>query len=288
MDESLSDKEIKALIYLLDDEDQEVASQVHSKIMDLGEAIIPHLEKQWESTMDAGIQKKIEDLIHTLQYKELKRKLIQWKESKEQDLLEGLWIIATYQYPDLELKKLKEDFEQLYYETWLEMQNDLLPHEQVRLLNHAIFNKLKFSGNSKNYYSPANSMINMVLESKKGNHISLSMVYLLIAQKLKFPIYGVNLPIIFVLMYQDNGHQFYINTFNKGIIFSREDVENFLKQQNIKALPMFFEPCSSLDIIKRTLRNLIVSFEKLGEKEKVNEVQELLGTISDDELTDLI
>lgn len=288
MGESLSENEIKALIYLLDDEDHEVASHVHNKIMDLGETIIPHLEKQWESTLDPQIQKKIEDLIHTLQFKELKRRLQAWKQSKEQDLLEGLWIVATYQYPDLELKKLKEDFEQLYYETWLEMQNDLLPHEQVRMLNSAIFGKLKFSGNSKNYYSPANSMINMVLESKKGNHISLSMVYLLIAQKLKFPIYGVNLPIIFVLSYKDDQHQFYINTFNKGIIFSKDDVENFLKQQNIKLLPMFFEPCTNLDIIKRSLRNLIVCFEKLGEKEKVDELQELLGTISDDELTELL
>lgn len=288
MGDSLSENEIKALIYLLDDEDQEVAAQVHSKIMDLGETIIPHLEKEWESTLDANIQKKIEDLIHTLQFKELKRRLHDWKHSKEQDLLEGLWIVATYQYPDLELKKLREDFEQLYYETWLEMQNDLLPHEQVRMLNNAIFGKLKFSGNSKNYYSPANSMINMVLESKKGNHISLSMVYLLIAQKLKFPIYGVNLPIIFVLSYKDDQHQFYINTFNKGIIFSKDDVENFLKQQNIKLLPMFFEPCSNLDIIKRSLRNLIVCFEKLGEKEKIHELQELLGSISDDELTELL
>lgn len=288
MDESLSENEIKALIYLLDDDDQEVAAQVHNKIMDLGGTIIPHLEKQWESSLDLNTQKKIEDLIHTLQYKELKKRLLHWKLSKDQDLLEGLWIIATYQYPDLELKKLREDFEQLYYETWLDMQNDLLPHEQVRMLNQTIFSKLKFSGNSKNYYSPANSMINMVLESKKGNHISLSMVYLLIAQKLKFPIYGVNLPIIFVLTYKDEHNQFYINTFNKGIIFSKDDVENFLKQQNIKPLPMFFEPCSNLDIIKRCLRNLIVSFDKLSEQDKVEEVQELLATISDDELTDLI
>lgn len=288
MNASISNNEVKALLYLLDDEDPEVVDEVYKKIMSVGEAIIPFLEKEWESIMDATSQKKIENLIHSLQFKQVKKRLTEWSKSEQKDLLEGLWIIATYQYPDLELKKLREDFEQIYYETWLEMENDLAPQEQIRLLNNIIFSKLKFSGNTKNYYSPSNSMINIVLESKKGNHISLSMVYLLIAQKLKIPVYGVNLPIIFILTYKNEDTQFYINTFNKGIIFSKADVENFLDQQKLKPLPMFFEPCSSIDIVKRMLRNLVVAFEKLSENSKIAEVQELLNSISDDELTELM
>lgn len=289
MSDTITEGEIKALIYLLDDEDKVVTQSVYNKIKSLGDEIIPHLEKEWEKCMDGETQKKIENLIHTLQYNGLKNKLTNWKNNGSVDLLEGLWLIATYQYPDLELSKLKENFEQLYYETWLEMQNgELAPHDQVRMLNSAIFNKLKFSGNSKNYYSPSNSMINIVLESKRGNHISVSMVYLLIAQKLKFPIYGVNLPIIFVLSYKNEDNQFFINPFNKGIVFSKSDVISFLEQNNLQPLPAYYEPCNNLEIVIRMFRNLIVAFEKMGEKEKVKEVQELLATLIDNDYSDLI
>ncbi|MFN8437933.1 MAG: transglutaminase-like domain-containing protein [Cytophagales bacterium] len=288
MDTSINQNEVKALLYLLDDEDLEVQKQVKAKISSIGEAIIPFLEKEWESNMDAFNQRKIENLIHTLQFDLLKKRLVEWKNTEQQDLLTGLWLVATYQYPDLELSKLKSMLEELYYEAWLDMRDDLEPHDQIRLLNNIIFSKLKFSGNTKNYYSPANSMINMVLESKRGNHISLSMVYLLIAQKLKLPIFGVNLPIIFVLTFKTTENQFYINAFNKGIVFSKNDISNFLDQQHLEPQPSYFEPCTSLEIIKRMLRNLIVAFEKQGETEKQNEVKELIQTITDLDISELL
>jgi hypothetical protein len=42
----------------------------------------------------------------------------------------------------------------------------------------------------------------------------------------------------------------------------------------------FFEPCNSLEIIRRALRNLVMSFEKMGEHAKADEVKVLLVEIS--------
>ena len=119
-------------------------------------------------------------------------------------------------------------------------------------------------------------MLSMVLESKKGNPISLCSIYLLVAKKLGLPIYGVNLPNLFVLIYSQGDSGFYINAFNKGVIFSREDIKNFLEQLKIDPQPAFFDPCSHLAIVLRFLKNLYTAFEKLGETDKVDEVQELL------------
>jgi regulator of sirC expression with transglutaminase-like and TPR domain len=84
------------------------------------------------------------------------------------DLLEGAWIIATYQYPDIELAYLRKEIEQLYYEVWLDFKNDMHPFDQIKAINHALFEKLKFKANTKNFHAPGNSMINVVLETKKG------------------------------------------------------------------------------------------------------------------------
>ena len=277
----MTEKELKALVSLLDDNDDQVVAEVTDKIRSLGKEVIPYLEQEWENNFNPLVQRKIENLIHDLQYELLKYRITEWYESKDQDLLTGLWLIATYQYPDLELEKLKQELEQIYYETWLEFKPDLYTFDQVKVLNSVLFNKLKFGANSKNFHSPGNSMINVVLETRKGNPISLCVVYMLVAQKLKLPVYGVNLPNLFILTYKDDKTQFYINAFNKGLIFSRQDIENYIHELHLVPQPSYFEPCSSLEIVRRVFRNLIMSFDKMGEHGKAEEVKELLLLIAD-------
>lgn len=274
--DKLSEKELHALVSLLDDTDREVKSLVLDKLISIGHPVIPFLEKKWEESFNPAIQKEIEDLVHRLQFLQLKERLIDWKNSPDQDLLTGLWIINTYQYPDLEFEKLNADMHQIYFEVWTAFKNDLLPYEQVRIINGVLFNSLRFSANTKNFHSPGNSMLSNVLETKKGNPISLCSIYLLVAKKLGLPIYGVNLPNLFVLTYKSSDASFYINAFNKGLIFSRKDIVNYLEHLHIESREVFFEPCSNKDIITRVLRNLIVAFEKLGEVEKSGEIKELL------------
>lgn len=278
----MEEKELKALVSLLDDEDAQIVSHVEEKILSIGASIIPFLESEWENNLNPKVQERIEELIHTLQYELVKKRLIAWYSGKERDLLTGMWIVSTYQYPDTELTQLKQDLEQIYYETWLEFRNDLYPFDQVKVINSVLFGKLKFGPNSKNFHSPGNSLINVVLEIKKGNPITLSVIYLLVAQKLKLPVYGVNLPNLFILTYKDEKHtQFYINAFNRGLIFSKQDIENYINELHLTPQPSFFEPCDNVEIIRRTLRNLIMSFEKMGEHAKAEEVKILLIEISD-------
>jgi regulator of sirC expression with transglutaminase-like and TPR domain len=277
----MNDKELKALISLLDDEDDQIVAQIEDKIRSLGTDVIPFLEQEWENNFNPLVQRRIEELIHHLQYELLKQRIRDWYASEDQDLLTGLWLIATYQYPDIELEKLKQDLEQIYYEAWLEFKPDLYPFDQVKVLNGVLFSKLKFGANTKNFHSPGNSMINIVLESRRGNPITLCVVYLFVAQKLKLPIFGVNLPNLFILTYKDARHQFYINAFNKGLIFSKQDIENYIHELRLTPQESFFEPCSNLEIIRRVFRNLVMSFDKMGEHAKAEEVKELLLLIAD-------
>jgi regulator of sirC expression with transglutaminase-like and TPR domain len=279
----MNNSEIKALVSLLDDEDKEVLTHVEQKIISLGDSVIPFLESEWESNYNPVVQKKLEELIHTLQFDSLKSKLLAWKEGGSTDLLEGMWLVATYQYPDLLLEKLKKELEQIYYEAWLDFKSDLHPFDQIKILNNVLFSKLKFGANTKNFHSPSNCMINIVLDSKKGNPISLCVIYMLVANKLKMPVYGVNLPNLFILTHKTREAQFYINVFNKGLIFSKSDIDNYISQLNLSPSDIFYQPCSHLDIIKRVLRNLIMSFEKTGDADKVEEIKTLLQLISDPE-----
>ncbi|GAB3334229.1 transglutaminase-like domain-containing protein [Marivirga atlantica] len=276
----MDEKEFKALVSLLEDEDTEVSRHVEEKIMSLGGSVIPFLEEQWENSFDPVIQRKIEDMIHTLQFDQLKERLAQWKEKGADNLLEGMWLIATYQYPDTELDELNQELEQIYYNIWTELTEDLHPYDIVKIINNALFQKLKFRANTKNFHSPNNSFIKSVLESKKGNPISLSVIYILIAEKLGLPIYGVNLPNLFIITYKTDDLQFYVNAFNRGLIFSKKDIDNYLANLNLTPKEIYYQPCSNEDIIKRVLRNLIMAYEKLDEHGKAEEIKELLVHLS--------
>jgi len=276
----MENRELVALVSLLEDEDKEILSHVEEKLLSMGTDVIPMLEKEWmNNSLNPSVRNRIEEIIHTLQYKLLKDKLLVWKQGGGEDLLEGMMLISNYQYPDLNMKFLKRKFEQFYYEAWKEYKNEMEPIQQIKVLNDIMFNKLKFRPNSKNFHAPSNSMINVVLESKKGNPLSLCAVYLIIAQRLKIPLYGVNLPNLFILTYKADNTQFYINVFNNGLIFSTEDIDNYIAQLNLSKSDIFYQPCSHIDIIIRSLRNLISAFEKLGEYRKSDDVKELLQVL---------
>lgn len=277
----LSPAQLDALISLLDDSDWEVKRHVREKLISMGAAVIPVLEQKWEASFNPLLQKELEDLVHDLQFDQVKRRLQEWNASADQDLLEGLWILNTFQYPELELETLKAAVHQLYVEAWTALSPDLEALDQVKILNHVLFKQLQFSGNTKNFHSPSNSMLSMVLETKKGNPITLCCIYLLVAKKLDLPIHGVNLPNLFVLTYLLPETPFYINAFNKGVIFTRKDIESYLEHLKIAPKEAYFGPCTSKDILLRSLKNLISAFEQLGERAKVEELQELFAVLSD-------
>lgn len=279
----LTVNELKALVSLLDDEDPEIRFHVEQKVKEIGSRALPFLEQHEISPLRAEEKRHLEDLIRRIRFNQLLYDFHQWQENGC-DLMTGLWLIARYQYPDLQLSTLQNTIQQLYIEAWLSFKPDLHPIDQVREFNHLFFNKFRFSANTADFTAVSNSMFNQVLETRKGNPISLCVAYMLIAQKLGMPVYGVNMPNLFILIYQLNEHfSFYINAFNQGRIYSRRDIESYIQQLQLPFRRSFYEPCENIDIIRRMLRNLIVSFDKIGDSEKAAEVKQLLSTISPQE-----
>lgn len=289
----MNKKEVKALISLLDDPDESVFGEVSMKFLSLGQEVIPVLEDAWEYSFDTLIQNRIENIIHQIQFDLIKDSLREWMHPDQQDLLEGTLLIARYQYPDIDIDKIRKQIAQIKHDVWLELNENITALEKVKIINHILFDVHNFSGNTTNYHAPQNSYLNNVLESKKGNPLLLSIIYTIIAQSLDIPIYGVNLPEHFILCYVDTEHMgvpstegnegsnvlFYVNPFSKGAVFGQKEIEAFLKQLKLEQLPIFYEPCSNLEIMKRLLRNLIASYEKLGYPDKSEELKGLLDTL---------
>jgi regulator of sirC expression with transglutaminase-like and TPR domain len=303
----LTDKEVLSLIALLDDDDEEIVKHVEDKLLSLGVDVVTILESEWDSIHNIEHQQKLENIIHKIQFENELETLREWSKSTDQDLLDGLYIIAKYRYPELTKQSIINEIDRIRLDIWLEMRYDFSAYEKIKIMNHIIYGVYGFTGNTDHYHDPANSFINTVLESKRGNPIMLAVVYMLVAQRLNMPVYGVNLPQHFVLGYKEENttldisdafnkvphptashHKgkilFYINAFNNGSVFSKANLEQFLKQIQIEPRLEFFEPCSNIDIIKRVLRNLSVAYEKQHKPHKVHEVHQMLFVLGEPQL----
>ncbi len=298
----MDEKEIYSLIALLDDSDQEVLEHVEGKLFSLGASVIPLLESEHLVLSNGEQKERLERVIHNLQYTQLLAELKSWFNTPEHDLIAGVCLIARYRYPKLNTQDIINQIDQLRLDIWLDMHYELSPYEKVKVINNVLFNEAGFKGNSDNYHAPENSFINDVLSSKKGNPIMLAVIFILIGQRLHLPIFGVNLPQHFVCAYKEEKAAlinndpfnfkskpdyregrvlFYINPYNKGAVFSKANLELFIKQLRITPQPDYFEACSNLSIIKRILRNLVVSYEKQKDTHQANEVKDMLLTLGE-------
>lgn len=286
----MEQNKIEALIALLDDTDSEVVNAVTDNLLKQGVEVIPQLEKVWETTPDENLQERLENVIHNIQFDTTKKNLHTWHKEGALNVLEGATYLAQFQFPEINFEILDALIDNIKDDIWLEIDNKLTAIEKVKILNYVIFDLHKFRRNTNNFYSPQNSFINQVLETKKGNPISLAIIYLSVATKLELPIFGVNLPKNFILAYKDDLRHsdstdemqdimFYINPYNKGAILGKREIDYFIQQQKLSTEKTYYLPCNNKDIIIRLINNLLVSYEKLGFTDKIERLKELLISV---------
>ncbi len=286
---------LRAMVRLLDDPDLDVSLAVESRLMQEGESVIDELEALWLNNEFPDASRYIELVINKIQKRILHQRFTKWFEQEQPDLIEGWVLVTQLQYPGVKLADVKRQLNDIKLDAWLLMGNVENDLDRIQILNHVFFEQHGFHGDTSQYHYPDNSFINRVLERKTGNPISLSAIYLSVAQHLGLPVFGVNLPQHFVVGLCKIGEAyagvknvktipldevekviFYINPYSKGQIFTKENVDSFLKVVNVTPLRQFYMPCSVQDIIKRMLRNLHYSFGEAQDKSKRAEVAELM------------
>ncbi len=284
--------ELLAKIQLLDEPDESLYSKIKESIINDGIDAIPLLEEVWSKSLDPLVQERIEEIIKTIQFIKLTQELNEWKYTGGKDVIYGAYLVAKFLYADLSWANVEKKIDQIKKEVWLELNQNLTALEKIRLLNHIFYDVYGFSANMLQPNSPQNYFINNVLDTKKGNAISLAIIYVGIAQRLNLSVFGVDLPKNYIACYVDhisafeafgdnlnNAVLFYINPFNRGGVFGRKEIDFFLKQAKIKPISEYYTPASNLKVIQRLISNLTITYEQMGFIEKANELNNLLNIL---------
>ncbi|PZF72442.1 transglutaminase family protein [Taibaiella soli] len=286
--------EIRALLRLIDDPDNEVFETVADKIVHYGKEIIPNLEQLWEVTADESLQERIEQLIHRVHFQDLQDEFLEWSHNKHPELLRGAILVARYQFPDLNVSSILAQFDQIRRNIWLELNSYLTPLEQVNVFNSILYNYYKLVGHELTEREPKHFFINQVLEGKQGNAYTLGILYLGLCEMLDIPIFAMDIPRQFVFAYIDTLHhfissddegvqqiQFYVDPMN-GMVYTQKDVDTYLRKINANDRENYFAPLGTKRIIFKMLEELALCYRYKREEGKAEEIQQLMRIIIDD------
>lgn len=279
-----------SLIRLLDDPDEQVYQSVSKKIREIGPSMLPHLDALLKHAGNRVSHERIEELIRAIQFNELKKEVAYWVGDPKQDLMTGTWLLNRYQFPDLMIDDLRAAIKPIRDEIWLEINEKLTALEKVRIINTFLFEKLRIRINEEHPESPGNNFIKRIVDTGKGNEISITLFYGLVCQELDLPVFVTQMPDYPILAYLSLHDQpvtglnpalydalFYINPSNLGTVHSQKDITDYLMRKSIPIEPVFYMPSRNSIFIRICLERLAVDYELAGSSRRFDEIQTLLG-----------
>jgi regulator of sirC expression with transglutaminase-like and TPR domain len=151
--------------------------------------------------------------------------------------------------------------------------------ERLQVLHEFLFREQGFAGNERDFYNPRNSCLNEVIAARTGIPISLSVVYMAVAERLEMPVFGIGLPGHFLCSYEDEGFQTYIDVFHQGTLMTAEQCIDFartLTGMDLSATPQLLKPVTPQQILVRMLNNLRSIYLRGKEYPKASQVLDLL------------
>ncbi|XP_049619115.1 F-box only protein 21 isoform X2 [Syngnathus scovelli] len=154
----------------------------------------------------------------------------------------------------------------------LPLQDFELQRQVLCALNGVLYDQLQFKGDQVDYYNPLNSYIHQVLLRRKGIPISLSVLYMTLAQRLGVKLEPVNFPSHFLLRWCQSGEQrsddiydyVYIDAFGKGKQMTAKECEYLIGHQ---ASADYYNGIGTVDVLLRMVGNLL----NIGKRGEINE-----------------
>ncbi len=167
--------------------------------------------------------------------------------------------IAQEEYPTLEVDRYLSQLDDIAEEVRKRLPLEPYPLKTLQTINRYLFDELKFVGNTTDYYDPRNSFLNDVIDRRTGIPITLSVVYLAIAQRIDFPMVGIGMPGHFLIRPDQEEMEIFVDPFTQGEILFPQDCQDRLNQlfgQPVEMQPQFLETVSNRQLLARMLTNL--------------------------------
>ncbi|MGA3180757.1 MAG: transglutaminase-like domain-containing protein [Verrucomicrobiota bacterium] len=277
----LDENQRKALISLLADEDLAVYRTVRQNLLSQGPIAAQWL-RQHTLSNDPLLRRRAQEITDHFSRINADTDLLAFclNQGEDFDLEQGVLLLARTQYPNINIEAYAALLDDLAGELRQRLDFSAEPELILHTISEYLFAELKFLGDETNFYDPDNSYLNRVLDRRKGNPISLSVVFLFLARRLRLPVVGIGLPGHFVCRYQSSRHEIYIDPFRRGRLLSKSDCVKYVMQLRHRFDESCLAPVSARRILLRICANLHQIYTHLKSLDKSERLQRYLVALA--------
>jgi len=180
--------------------------------------------------------------------------------------------------PDVYLKKL----DRLASEAAASLPKDADDRARLDALTTFLFKERGFHGSQLDHFDRSSCYLNKVIDDREGLPISLSVLYIELARRMKIPVVGVGLPGRFMVRYEPaKGTSQVIDVFDGGKFLTDDEVAEMVRKNTGRQLDKrLLEATPKKAIIQRMLYNLVSVAHQ--EKDRDGALRYLDGILSID------
>jgi len=279
--EGLSEGQKAALLKLLTDDDIAVYHTIRGKILSYGQAAREWLRPHVLSS-DPILRRRASELVQFLARQEADNRFLAFclSQGEELDVEEGTWLLSQTQYPDINVAAYQALFDSYTGDLRERIDFGGTPESVLATINQYLFSELGFVGNETNYYDPDNSYLNRVVDRRTGNPISLCLVYLFVARRLRLPIVGIGMPGHFLIRFQSSTGEVFIDAFNRGKLLTKADCVKYLLHTSHGFQEGYLSPVSPRRVLLRMCSNLHQIYVQLELAEEISRLQRYIVALA--------
>jgi regulator of sirC expression with transglutaminase-like and TPR domain len=177
-------------------------------------------------------------------------------------LLHGAIAIAMHQTEDVEPAAIDATI-QGYVDAVRSRVRGRQPQATLAHLHEFLFEEQGYCGNTNDYYTPDNSYLPSVIQTKLGLPITLSLLYKVVAERLGLRVWGVGLPGHFLVGMEMDGGQILIDPFAQGRLVTTDEAHSRLQEMfgpEVQWSDELLRPASNRHWLTRILQNLLNVF----------------------------
>lgn len=277
----LSDAEQRALLLLLADDDPSVYQTVRQRILAEGDAALKWVEPATRSD-DPVQRRRAQEIIRYVKSRAADDRFLAFclNSGEDLDIEEGALLLAQTQYPEINVEAYSALLDGWASDLRERVDFGAPAAQIIGDINEYLFKNLGFHGNEQNYYEAENSYFNKVIDRRKGNPISLCLVYLFLARRLHLPIAGIGMPGHFLCRFQNTTDELFIDAFNNGKVLSKGDCVKYLLHTRDGFKEAYLSPITPRRTLLRVCSNLHQIYSQQARKEDISRFQRYIVALA--------
>jgi len=257
--QKLTPAEKAAFTALLDDPSPVVRQGLLAHFTRLGPAARDYLQVIVHGP-DKALGERARWFLRELKFSDPTAEFLGFIQSQNYELETGALLLSRVVNPGLDVTAVCAQLDAFAARTRKLTPRNATLRTQCRILNRVLFEEYGFAGNSDHFADPRNSLIDQVLERRLGIPISLSLVYLLVAQRAGLELEPVGVPGHFLIGGYEPEGPFFVDAFNNGMFLTPEDVFERIRALNHKPQLADLAPTPVREVLCRMCRNLVNHF----------------------------